>query len=361
MIRVVIIDDSAFMRKAIQIMVESDPEIQVVGMARDGAEGVEMVRNLKPDCITLDLEMPRMNGLEALDIIMRDTPTPTLVVSSISTEGAEITLEALDRGAMDYIPKTQSFVAIDITSIKDELLRKIKSIVAHAPTKRRAFMDAIQRRRNRAEALENSTEDGANIPIKQSLINKDYQVLAMGVSTGGPPVVQYILENLPGDFPVGVMVAQHMPEVFTKPFAERLNKLSPLNVKEAEHGETLEKGTVLIGKGGQHMVVQRKGNSVIVDMSQRPEGLLYYPSADLMFSSLASVFGEHTLGVILTGMGHDGLLGLRDTNKANGTIIAQNEETCVIYGMPKAVVDDGIADIVASAAHIPNIITRLVQ
>ena len=234
------------MRKAIQIMIESDPEIRVVGMARDGQEGVDMVRNLKPDCITLDLEMPRMNGLEALDIIMRETPTPTLVVSSISTEGAEVTLEALDRGAMDYIPKTQSFVAIDIISIKEELLRKIKSIVAHAPTKRKAFMEAIQRRQNRAEALENNSDDEDIIPIKPSLLNKKYQVLAIGVSTGGPPVVQHILENLPGDFPVGVMVAQHMPAVFTKPFAERLNKLSALNVKEAEHGEALEKGRIAL-------------------------------------------------------------------------------------------------------------------
>ena len=176
------------MRKAIQIMIESDPEIRVVGMARDGQEGVEMVRNLKPDCITLDLEMPRMNGLEALDIIMRETPTPTLVVSSISTEGAEVTSEALDRGAMDYIPKTQSFVAIDIISIKEELLRKIKSIVAHAPTKRKAFMEAIQRRQNRAEALENNSDDEDIIPIKPSLLNKNYQVLAIGVSTGGPPL-----------------------------------------------------------------------------------------------------------------------------------------------------------------------------
>lgn len=349
------------MRKAIQLMAESDPDIKVVGMARDGMEGVEMVRNLKPDCITLDIEMPRMNGLEALDIIMRETPTPALVVSSISTEGAEVTLEALDRGAMDYIPKTQSFVAIDITSIKDELVRKVKSIVAHGPTKRSAFMDAIRRRQRRAEALEEAPEPGDEVEIPDSLLNKNYKVVAIGVSTGGPPVVQHILENLPGDFPVGIMVAQHMPALFTQPFAERLNKLSALTVKEAEHGESLQKGTVLIGKGGQHMVAQRQGTSVVLDMNQRPDGLLYYPSADLMFSSVTTVYGGHTLGVILTGMGQDGLLGLREMDRANGTIVAQNEETCVVYGMPKVVVDDGIADIVASAANIPNIITRLVQ
>ncbi len=361
MIRIVVIDDSAFMRKAIQLMAESDPDIKVVGMARDGMEGVEMVRNLRPDCITLDLEMPRMNGLEALDIIMRDTPTPTLVVSSISTEGAAITLEALDRGAMDYIPKTQSFVAIDITSIKEELVRKIKSIVKQAPTKRKAFMAALERRRKRKETMEAGSDESTIIPIAKSLLDKSYSVLAIGVSTGGPPVVQHILENLPADFPIGVLVAQHMPATFTKAFAERLDKLSALEVREAVHGDTVTKGTVLIGKGGTHMVAKRQGTKVRIDMNQRPDGLLYFPSVDLLFSSITSMYGSHTLGVILTGMGQDGLLGLRDTRKAGGTIVAQDEDTCVVYGMPKAVVDDGIADLVTADVNMPEVITRLVQ
>lgn len=193
-----------------------------------------MVRNFKPDCITLDLEMPRMNGLQALDIIMREIPTPILVVSSISTEGAAITLEALDKGAMDYIPKTQTFVAINIISIKDELLRKVKAIVGQRPTSRKAFMAALNRRQDRQTALEDKDANDRT-PIAPSLINKDHSVLAIGVSTGGPPVVQHILKNLDSDFPIGILVAQHMPATFTKPFAERLNKLSPLQVKEAVH------------------------------------------------------------------------------------------------------------------------------
>lgn len=349
------------MRKAIQLMVESDPEIEVVGMARDGLEGVEMVRNFRPDCVTLDLEMPRMNGLQALDIIMKEVPTPVLVVSSISTEGAEITLEALDKGAMDYIPKTQSYVAIDITKIKEELLRKVKAIVQQNPTSRPGFMAALKRRQKRRDALDTGGDKEEAVSIPVDLKAKDYNILAIGVSTGGPPVVQHILENLGPDFPFGILVAQHMPAVFTKPFADRLNKLSPLEVKEAEHGDEIKKGTVLIGKGGKHIIAERKGTHVIIDMSQNPEGHLYFPSADLMFASAAKVYGSHTLGVILTGMGQDGLLGLRDTRKAGGTIVAQNEESCVVYGMPKVVVDDGIADIVTSAVNMPDVITELVQ
>jgi len=318
-------------------MVESDPEIEFADMARNGMEGVEMVRNLRPDCITLDIEMPRMNGLEALDIIMREFPTPALVVSSLSTEGAAVILEALEKGAMDYIPKTQSYVAIDITKVKDELIRKVKAIVGQNPTLRSGFMAALKRRQKRREALDADVADDEMVPIPARIKAKDYKILAIGVSTGSPPLVQYILENLSPDFPFGIMVAQHMPATFTKTFADRLNKLSPLEVMEAEHGEEIKKGTVLIGKGGQHIITERRGTHVVLDMSQNHEGYLYFPPADLMFASAANVYGAQTLGVILTGMGQDGLIDLRETRKAGGTIVAQDEETGVVYGMPKAV------------------------
>lgn len=359
-IKLLIVDDSAFMRKAIQIMVESEQDIEVVGMARDGEQGVEMVKNLHPDCVTMDIEMPRMNGLEAIEIIMRDNPTPILVVSSITTEGASITLDALDKGAMDFISKTQSFVALDITQIKEDLLRKIRSVVKHPPAKKSAFLQALKRRQDRKDSLaSDDVEEAVQIPLE--LLQKNYSMVAMGVSTGGPPVVQHILDNLPADFPVGVMIAQHMPEAFTKPFAERLNRTSALEVKEAEPGDRLTKGIVLIGRGAKHMVLHRSGTTVIADLTTKPDGLLYFPSADLLFSSAVTVFGSQALGVILTGMGHDGLKGLKELDAANGTILAQNEESCVVYGMPKAVVDAGIADIVTSAAQIPTAIKTLVE
>ena len=359
MITLVIVDDSAFMRKAIQIMVESESDIKVVGMARDGEQGVEMVKELKPDCVTMDIEMPRMNGLEALEMIMRDCPTPVLMVSSITTEGAEATLEALDKGAVDFIAKTQSYVAIDITKIKEDLLKKIRAIVRHNPTKRSAFLEALKHRRDRKASMQAAT-DKDRVVIPAGLKQKNYSMVAIGVSTGGPPVVQYILDNLPADFPVGIVVAQHMPEAFTKAFANRLNRTSALEVKEAEPGDRLTKGVVLIGRGGKHLVLNRRGTHVLADLTTKPEGLLYFPSVDLLFSSAVATYGSQVLGVILTGMGHDGVEGLKALNAINGTILAQDEDSCVVYGMPKAVVDAGIADIVTSAAQMPAVINKLV-
>ncbi len=360
MINIVIVDDSAFMRKALQIMLESDPEIKVVGMARNGEQGVEMVKKFKPDCVTMDIEMPQMSGLEALEIIMREVPTPVLMVSSISTEGAAVTLEALDKGAVDFIAKTQSFVAIDITKIRDDLILKVKNIVSQRPTRKRAFMEALERRRDRQKSLEEISEHEP-LSIPSRLIGRKHSVVAIGVSTGGPPIVQHILENLPADFPAGILVAQHMPEVFTKPFADRLNKVSALEVKEAEHGDRITKGAALIGRGGKHLVVGRQKAQVMVNLTTKPDDLLYFPSADVLFSSTVNTFGSQTLGIILTGMGHDGLQGLKEVNTNGGTIVAQNEESCVVYGMPKAAVDAGIADMIADAADMPNVIKQLVE
>ncbi len=347
------------MRKALQIMMESDPGIKVVGLARDGFDGVEMVRKYKPDCVTLDIEMPRMNGLEALDIIMKEVPTPVLVVSSITTEGAAVTFEALDKGAMDFIPKTQSFVAIDITRIKDDLIRKVRSIVKQRPTEKRAFMQALERRRKRHEALGEEPLEEAKVP--EELKGRGCPVVAIGVSTGGPPVVQHILDNLPADFPAGVVIAQHMPEAFTRPFAERLNKSSPLEVKEAEPGDQVTKGVALIARGGKHLVLERKNTLVLADLTTKPDDLLYFPSVDVLFSSVVNVYSSRALGVILTGMGHDGLEGLKELDASGGTIVAQNEESCVVYGMPKAAVDAGITDMTTSAADMPRVIQQIVQ
>ncbi len=174
-------------------------------------------------------------------------------------------------------------------------------------------------------------------------------------------MVQHILDNLPADFPAGVVVAQHMPEAFTKPFADRINRTSPLEVKEAEPGDCVTKGVALIGRGGKHLVVERQKTQVVVDLASKPDDLLYFPSVDVLFSSTVNTFGSRTLGVILTGMGHDGLQGLKELNARGGTIVAQNEESCVVYGMPKAAVDAGITDMITDAADMPDVIQQLVQ
>ena len=345
------------MRKALQIMMESDPEIEVIAMARDGQEGIDSIRKLKPDCVTLDIEMPRMNGLEALDIIMKEMPLPVLMVSSLTTEGAQMTLEAMDRGAVDFIPKTQSFVAMDITKIKEDLLSKIHSVVASKLANRGVYWTAAKRRKERLQALDKKRP----LSVPRTLKVKPYGLLAVGVSTGGPPVVQHLLENLEADFPVGIVVAQHMPASFTGPFAERLNRLTPLEVREAEQDDEVIKGTVLIGRGGKHLALARRSGKVIVDVSEDPAGLLYFPSVDVLYSSAVNVFGSRTLGVILTGMGKDGVIGLHEISAIGGTIVAQDEETCVVYGMPRAAVEAGIADLVVPGGDVPWIVQELVS
>jgi len=341
-------------------MAEEDPEIKVVGMARDGFEGVEMTKKLKPDCITLDMEMPRMNGIEALEIIMREVPTPVLVVSSISTEGAEITLEALAKGAMDFIPKTQSFVAIDIVEIKNLLIQKVRTISKKGVPTSTPILAALKRRRERRETLADQGEHPAVFQIPEVIKDRKYSIVAIGVSTGGPPVVQHILDNLPADFPTGIIIAQHMPETFTKPFADRLNKSSPLEVKEAADGDELTKGKVLIGRGGKHLKLRRQGTKVLAQLATEPSNLLYFPSADVLFDSAINVYSQNALGVILTGMGHDGLEGLKNLHARGGTILAQDEASCVVYGMPKAAVDAGITDVVTAGANMPGLIETLV-
>ena len=357
MIKIVVVDDSAFMRKALQLMLESDPSIKVVSMARDGEEGVDQVRKHRPDLVTMDIEMPRMDGLAALEIIMREHPVPVLVVSSLTTEGAEMTLDALDKGAVDFIPKTQSFVAIDITQIRDGLLMKVKAIVAN----RASFNKVAKSKMRAAKAQPTGAPPPISVTIPAALAKKQYGVVAIGVSTGGPPVVQHMVENLDKDFPVGIVIAQHMPATFTKAFADRLDKLTPLEVREAEEGDTITKGTVLIGKGGRHVAIKRVRTQGVIDLTQNPPGLLYHPSADILFSSVVRVYGSRTLGMILTGMGQDGLNGLRELDAGGGTIVAQDKESCVVYGMPKAAVDAGIADIVAPGNEMPVILKQLVH
>ena len=357
MIRIVIIDDSAFMRKALQIMLESDPDMQVVGIARDGEEGIELVKREEPDCIVMDIEMPRMDGLKALDIIMQEMPTPVLVVSPLTRAGAAVTLEALDKGALDFIPKLHSFVAIDITGIKQDLLTKVRTIANHRHLRTPALSDY------QLEGSEASQSLGSmeQVDLPTELSSKIHSLVAIGASTGGPPVIQSILENLPADFPVGIIIAQHMPPPFTGPFAERLNRTSPLEVKEAVTGDEVTGGVVLIGPGGRHMMVERQGDRVIVNVTSEPGGLLYHPSVDVLLSSAVKIYGPETLGVILTGMGQDGLIGLKELDSSGGTIVVQDEESSAVYGMSKAAVEAGITGLVTSAAQLPAVLRRLVS
>jgi len=350
-IRVLIVDDSAFMRKALSMMLESDPLIKVVGSASNGEEGVAKVRQLKPDLVTMDVEMPRMDGLTALRQIMTNDPTPVMMVSSITTDGAVATLEALELGAVDFIPKQMSYVSLDIVKIKDDLLAKIKDIARRKHIlmaryrQRRAFADA-----RRAGGTVATSAVPAAPPIKRRAHKVD--IVAIGSSTGGPPALQSVITQLPRNFPVGVVIAQHMPPMFTKSLAERLDSLSQVSVREATDGEPLEAGNVLIAPGGRHLQVKRYGGRPRVVVTDTPVEALYKPCVDVLLSSVAEQFGGQSMGVVLTGMGNNGVIGARDIKQKGGVIIAQDEASCVVYGMPRAVIEARLTDQVASIDSI---------
>jgi len=340
-IKVVVVDDSAFMRKALSTMLSKDPEIEVVATARDGEEGLEMIRRHEPDVVTMDIEMPHMDGLTALRHIMMEMPRPVLMVSSLTVEGAEATLKAMELGAVDFIPKQLSKVSLDIVKIEDDLRAKVK-LIAHRRMGHLGRALAAARGRQAAAA-----PAAAERPVKPAVRPSGTPVrdlVAIGVSTGGPPAVQKVLSALPGDFPAGILIAQHMPAAFTGPFAKRLDGVCRISVKEAEDGERFQAGVAYVAPGGKHLRVDQKISRIDVRVVEEPREALYKPSASVLFDAVASAVGRRGLGVVLTGMGSDGLEGMRQLKAKGGRALAQSDSTCVVYGMPKAIVDAGLAD-----------------
>lgn len=348
LIRVLVVDDSAFMRKAICMMLESDPEIRVVDTARDGEEAIEKVRLYRPDIVTLDIEMPRMDGLTALRTIMEEMPLPVIMISALTTEGAQATLDALELGAVDFIPKHLPFISLDIIKIKEDLLRKVKGI-----PKRKSLIRA----RLKARSLPPGPVTLASMGPRQAR----FQVVAVGTSTGGPPALQAIIPRIPADFPIGILIVQHMPPTFTRSLAERLNSLSQIEVKEAEEGDQVGRGMALVAPGGKHMTVRLRRGTVRVCLSDWPADTLHKPSVDVMMLSVARVYGGAAVGVILTGMGQDGVQGLKEIKRRGGYIFAEDEESCVVFGMPKAAIDEGVVDKVVPLESIAQEIVYTVS
>jgi two-component system, chemotaxis family, protein-glutamate methylesterase/glutaminase len=361
-INVIVVDDSAFMRKSLSMMLESDPQIKVVATARDGKEGIDKIRELRPDLVTMDIEMPGMDGLTALGIIMKEMPLPVLMVSSLTTDGAKSTLDALNLGAVDFIPKELSFVSLDIVKIKEELIHKVKQIVQS-----RSLQFRLQRIRstaqgvkgNAAAAASSSSATTATVPRSSWPIRRDLRAVVLGISTGGPFALLQTLPKLPKDFPLGIAIVQHMPPRFTKSMAERLDSLSQIRVKEAEEGDVLAPGVALIAPGGEHLTFRSGGGKMIAQITAEPTTTLYRPCADVMMLSAVTACQGPLLGVIMTGMGKDGLEGLKRIKEKGGVVVAQNEETCVVYGMPKAAVDERVADLVLSLEDIPQALTHI--
>jgi two-component system chemotaxis response regulator CheB len=354
MVKILIVDDSAFMRNALTSMLSSDPEISIVGTARDGIEAIDKIASLKPDVVTMDVEMPRMDGITALKHIMVKTPVPIIMVSSLTTEGAKVTLDALDLGAVDFIPKNLSELSVNIVKIREVLLDKIKQIARRGPMRRSV------RPIDKASVEAKMREMHLNMPARATGERKT-GVVAIGTSTGGPRALQEIISLLPKDFSVPIVIAQHMPPSFTGPFAERLNQLSSIEVREATEGDILKPGLALLAPGRGHMkVVKKRTLETVVTISENRDDYIYRPSVDALMSSIAECYPGRALGIILTGMGNDGLKGMTELKKSGGRVFAQNEQTCVVYGMPKAVVDAGIADKVLSIEEMAGEIINAV-
>lgn len=331
MIKVVVVDDSAFMRKALTTMLEKDPDIKVVATARNGADGLAVIRQYDPDVVTLDIEMPQMDGLTALRHIMMEMPRPVLMISSLTMEGAESTLKAMELGAVDFIPKQLSKVSLEIVKIEKDLQQKVKYV------SRRKIRAPRTSRPSAAAAVARIAP-----PVMRGRPKRD--VVAIGVSTGGPPAVQKVLSKLPANFPAAILIAQHMPAAFTGPFAKRLDSVCKIKVKEASGSEPIAPGTAYIAPGGKHIVLQQRGSRMEVVVKEEPSDALYKPSVNVLIESVAKAQGRRAVGAIFTGMGNDGLLGIRELKSRGGYILAQNDASCVVYGMPKAIVDAKLAD-----------------
>lgn len=339
---VLVIDDSAYNRKTITDMLHKSPGIDVVGVACDGEEGLKKALKLKPDIITLDLEMPVMDGFTFLRILMVNMPTPVVVVSARDDDVN--VFKALELGAVDFLAKPTARISKELLSIEKDLLSKVRMVSE-------LKMDNLQKR-VASHKTSHVVCPGREVMEQEIQGESVFAVAAIGSSTGGPPALQSIFSSLPKKLPLSVVVSQHMPPGFTKAFSQRLNRLSDFEVKEAEDGDRVERGKALIAPGGSHMLFDKVGDETVVKICKRSNKDMYAPSVDKMFMSAAEVFEKRVIGVVLTGMGNDGKNGVKRINKFGGTVIAESEETSIVYGMPREAVGTGVVDKVLPLGEI---------
>lgn len=334
-IKVLIVDDSSTARAVIREILESDPDIEVVGTAQDAYVARDKIVELKPDVVCLDVEMPRMDGITFLKKLMEHFPTPVVMISSLTQQGAQTTLDALDAGAVDFVPKPHSNIYDGADEIRDEVIAKVKA----ASRARVRKKQAVATPKLNYAALSETTD----------------KVIVIGASTGGTEAIREVLERLPRNTP-GIVIVQHMPPNFTKNFAERLNGLCDIEVKEATNGEYLGMGKALIAPGDYHMALRRSGAKYYVEIGTGDKVSGHRPSVDVLFNSAAKSAGKNALGVILTGMGSDGAKGLLALRKAGGKTLGQDEKSCVVYGMPRAAYELGAVEKQVSLERMPEAI-----
>lgn len=352
-IKVLVVDDSAFMRKVIADMISSDDDMEVVGVARNGEEALEMIVSRKPDVVTMDVEMPKMDGLTALKQIMEVSPMPVIMLSSLTTNGAVETLKALDYGAFDFITKPTSLIKVSTPEVRDELLTKIK-----IASRTKVFKPTVATRQ--PKPILTTTKE----PFKSTASHgrtKFKKIIAIGTSTGGPRALQDVIPFIPRDIDASILIVQHMPPGFTKSLADRLDSMSQIHVKEAEDGDVMQAGVAYLAPGDCHIKVSKQAGQFVIklDNGERVSG--HKPSVDAMMYSIASLNDRNVIGVIMTGMGADGADGMSKVKANRGFVIAQDEESCVVFGMPKSTIKLGVVDKVVSLTNIANEIVKAME
>jgi two-component system, chemotaxis family, protein-glutamate methylesterase/glutaminase len=334
LIRVLVVDDSAFVRKVMRQMLSRSPFVEVVGAAHDGREALELVEQLRPDVVTLDLNMPSADGIEFLRTQMKRHPVPVIVVSMASKDGQQV-LEALEAGAVDVIQKPSGLATAELLEIANELTEKVKAVAA-APLRK---------------PIEPQPATLPPLPPKQP---PSVDIVVFGISTGGPQALKYLVPRLPADFPVPIAIVLHMPMGYTELFARSLNEVSSLEVREAAAGDVLRPGLVLLAPAGHHLSLQRQANGdVVAHLDLEPRDTPHRPAVDVLFKSAAELFGERALGIVMTGMGSDGQQGAAWIKAQGGQIFAEAEESCVVYGMPRSVVEAGLCDKIIPLGKLP--------
>ncbi len=356
-IKVLVVDDSFVMRRIIESIIRQDSELELVGTARNGEEAVRFAKELSPDVITMDIEMPKMSGLTALDIIMKEKPTPIIMVSSLTHDGAEATIKALSLGAVDFVPKQMLNDDINGSSgVATEFLKKLKRFGSNKAALVRLMMTTrsskVTDKVSPIAQKEPATVDGNKRVVVSKSLNK--KIVAIGVSTGGPQSLQRVIPFLPENLGVPVVITQHMPAEFTTSLAKHLDTSSKLKVVECADKMKLEPNVVYIARGGVHLKFVKVSNNVYIELSPEPSTLFNIPSVDVMVSSLVGIYGASCMGVIMTGMGSDGAKGLKELKASNGLVIAQDEASCVVYGMPRSVIKEGIADEIVTLDEIAS-------
>lgn len=346
-IKVLVVDDSAFMRKVISDILTSSPEIEVIGKAKNGQDAIKKVIELRPDVVTMDIEMPVLGGIEALGYIMSECPTPVIMLSGAESKHAEFTMTAFQYGAVDFILKPSGNISLNLANIKDELIKKVKA-AAGVETHKLRFIGE--------QTIKEKIE-----PVKKT---KTKKIVIIGTSTGGPRALQQVIPLLHPDLDAAVLVVQHMPPGFTRSLADRLNSQSRIKVREASEGDVVEPGVILIAPGDYHMIVkQQKMNGktrevIALTKGEKVQGVR--PSVDVLLNSAAPIYGPNSVGVILTGMGSDGFEGIKNLKLAGGKAIAEDESTCVVYGMPRSIIEQKLADYVFPINKIAEGISQVI-